>query len=397
MCRQPSSLLPLLYFHSDNDEEDPSQRLLDNIDTYAASGGLADDSNNDEAPLSRNEIKVITGVISLAKKTIADVLIPLDKVDCLSSQQILDHTTIEAIEKVGHSRLPVFFETDRKHIIGFFLVKKLINLNPELSVPLSELPLNKPIVVGQDRSLLDVLRLFQQGHSHIALISAQPSRLDECLRLRQRPPPDCEPLGIVTIEDIFEQMLQSQIYDEDDLEKGRLEGAYDEASTQLRELSMSIRGDNRSYGGGVHRSAMDEPAHIRALLDVSSSALNPVSISNKYANAVTDSRLKETLLDVSSDQSDNNSNRRVSIVGRHSEGSISTSAAEQRKKLLAMNESLAGGVGASSAKITPSILAKYLRSRNAGGGASHSSQGADKGRSIDGVDNATARSKSTKS
>jgi CBS domain containing-hemolysin-like protein len=67
---------------------------------------------------------------------------------------------IDAIDKLGYSRLPVFEEIQCAspeadadeitvpNIIGFFLVKKLINVNPNSNKPLSSFPLKQPLVVG---------------------------------------------------------------------------------------------------------------------------------------------------------------------------------------------------------------------------------------------------------
>ncbi len=101
-----------------------------------------------EDPLSSSEVNVITGVLALAKKSIRDIYLPMEKVNMLSSDQVLNTETIEAIDNVGHSRLPVFNGSDTTHILGFLLVKRLITVNPEKAVPLSTVNLIQPIVVG---------------------------------------------------------------------------------------------------------------------------------------------------------------------------------------------------------------------------------------------------------
>lgn len=49
------------------------------------------------------------------------------------------------------------------------------------------------------------------------------------------PKMDCKPIGILSIEDIFEEMIQSEIYDEEDYHKGHDQ---EHASMHLRDLSM---------------------------------------------------------------------------------------------------------------------------------------------------------------
>lgn len=210
--------------------------------------------------LSEGEASVITGVLGLAKIKIRDACVPLAKVNMLSTEQVFDSVTIDAIDKVGHSRLPVFKGTNRQNIVGFFLVKKLLNINPEKSVPLATLVLNEPIIVSAGDSLLDALNILKSGHSHLALVSERPNELKMSMINQVVPSQDCAPLGIITIEDIFEAMIQSQIYDEEDQAKSLHQA---EASETLREMSM--------------RSSM-RPSDIASVLK-DLGAIDPIDIS----------------------------------------------------------------------------------------------------------------------
>jgi metal transporter CNNM len=209
-------------------------------------GGADEESEEGEEPLTNNEVLVMTGVLGLAKKCIRDVAIPMSKVNMLSSDQVLDSKTIATIEQVGHSRLPVFSGQDTTNILGFFLVKRLISINPEKAIPLASMELKPPLVVGAGQSLLDVLNVFQTGHSHMALVSEQPEELRAAIVMHEPPSSDASPIGILTIEDIFEAMIQSQILDEDDMDKGHIQ---EEASMALREMSLRSSLPSLSMGG----------------------------------------------------------------------------------------------------------------------------------------------------
>lgn len=193
-------------------------------------------SGGEEEPLSVSEVQVITGVLGLAKKSIRDIYVPLTEVNMVSADQILDSKTMEVIEKVGNSRLPVFKGTDIYHILGFLRVKKLLRVPSDRNVAIGSLPLIKPFAVGCDQSLLDVLRLFQLGHSHLALVSEEPGLLQDAIDNGYRPSPHAAAMGIVSIEDIFEEMLQGEIFDEEDV--ARSPADFLSASLHLREMSM---------------------------------------------------------------------------------------------------------------------------------------------------------------
>jgi metal transporter CNNM len=134
------------------------------------------DADADEE-LSNAEMEVISGVLQLAQLRVRDVLIPLNKVDMLSSSQIINREIIEIIDQIGHSRLPVFRSDDEKDIIGFFLVKKLMSVNPDESTLLSKFPLIQPIVIGTNQLLMDVMTIFKNGHTHLAIVSKNPKSL----------------------------------------------------------------------------------------------------------------------------------------------------------------------------------------------------------------------------
>jgi metal transporter CNNM len=122
----------------DNDSEDSSHNPMNNRDSDSV----------EEDPLSHNEVNVITGVLALAKKSIRDIYMGIDKVNMLSSDLVLNMETMEAIDRVGHSRLPVYQGTNNSHIIGFLLVKRLISVNPEQNIPLGDIKLIQPIAIG---------------------------------------------------------------------------------------------------------------------------------------------------------------------------------------------------------------------------------------------------------
>ncbi len=287
----------------------------------STSGG---DGDEDEAPLNDSEVEVITGVLGLAKRTTKDVYIPWDKVNILSSDQILDNVTIEAIDKVGHSRLPVCSGSSRTHIIGYLLVKKLININPDKAIPLMTLPLNDPLIVDVNSSLLNVLKLFQSGHSHLALVSKKPDLLLNYYTKKEAPSIDCAPIGILTLEDIIEAMIQSEIFDEEDIDKSH---NYASASLNLQELSYRTQLH--------HRTAKKEHYDVEnALLD---------SIAN-------DGYEQE---------------KRDKYKGRMSEGSIRydpNGEGDLQKPFITKSKD--DGELRRNVKITPALVTKYVRNRS---------------------------------
>lgn len=75
---------------------------------------------------------------------------------------------------VSASNIPGIEMVKKKKILGTLLVKSCVLLDPEDAVPVSALTLNALPTVPGDEPLLNVLNVFQEGRSHMAIVSPRP-------------------------------------------------------------------------------------------------------------------------------------------------------------------------------------------------------------------------------
>eukprot|EP00743_Colponemidia_sp_Colp-15_P011234 GILK01012499.1.p1 GENE.GILK01012499.1~~GILK01012499.1.p1 ORF type:complete len:221 (-),score=29.12 GILK01012499.1:291-908(-) len=115
----------------------------------------------------------------------------------------------------GHSRVPIYHR-DRNNVKGILLVKRLIVVDPSDNRPVRSLALRKPLVVDAQMSLFDILNEFQKGQSHMAIVVSDVVRYRECLAQGRDALPDLQVLGLLSIEDVIEEILQEEIADETD-------------------------------------------------------------------------------------------------------------------------------------------------------------------------------------
>jgi metal transporter CNNM len=163
------------------------------------------EGGEDGGSLNKDEVNVIKGALSMSEKSVFNIITPLDDIFMLSVDEVLNQETMDRLLSYGHSRVPVY-RNDRTNIIGLVLVKRLINIDALKSTPINDLKLTDVVVVDASASIWSVLNTFQTGKSHMAVVK----KINEN---------EVEPttIGIVTLEDIFEELIQQDIQDETDI------------------------------------------------------------------------------------------------------------------------------------------------------------------------------------
>lgn len=163
------------------------------------------DEENEE-PLSIDEALIIKGALDLKDKTAKDAMVPIDVVFMLETKQPLDLENMNIIIEAGHSRIPVYRDL-KENIVGLLLVKTIITLDPDDSIPIENVmrPHKLLLQFYEDEPLYNILNACQTGRSHMCLVK---KKLDGS---------DYDPVtGIITLEDVIEEILQEEIVDETD-------------------------------------------------------------------------------------------------------------------------------------------------------------------------------------
>ncbi|KIJ37529.1 hypothetical protein M422DRAFT_177870 [Sphaerobolus stellatus SS14] len=129
--------------------------------------------------LKQDTVAIIGHTLDLQEKVVKNAMTPIENVFMLPIDAKLDYATLQKVCESGHSRVPVYEEFEvkvgttkiGKRIVGVLLVKQCVLLDPKDETPLRSLPLNKVPTVPYDESLLAVMDRFQEGRSHMAIVS----------------------------------------------------------------------------------------------------------------------------------------------------------------------------------------------------------------------------------
>lgn len=153
--------------------------------------------NNSE--LDEDEVAIIRGALMLSEKRVRDIMTPIKKVYWLTPDTLVDTAKISEIKMKSWSRIPVLNKA-RTECVGILLMKDLVDIdfgrNP---IRVDELPLHRTPIVGSMTALDTMFRKFISARSHLI-----PIEKDDWI------------VGIVTIEDLFEEILGHEIMDETD-------------------------------------------------------------------------------------------------------------------------------------------------------------------------------------
>eukprot|EP00455_Lapot_gusevi_P032021 TRINITY_DN3489_c0_g1_i3.p1 TRINITY_DN3489_c0_g1~~TRINITY_DN3489_c0_g1_i3.p1 ORF type:complete len:548 (-),score=163.99 TRINITY_DN3489_c0_g1_i3:276-1919(-) len=230
-----------------------------------------------EGPLQKDEVQIISGALELNHKKVKDVMTPFEYVNMLDIDRILDMDSLAEILGMGHSRIPVFAKS-RHNVKGLLLVKRLIVCNPDDTRPVRHFMHRKPIVVPPTIGLYDLLNQFQTGRSHLAIVSEHTREYDWALRTGEDVMGYCRILGIVTLEDVVEELIKEEIEDEVDvglaasnrpleLEQERLEHrkiGVERAKKKIRQFINRIRERRRGRSRGL---STDDPEAVARVAD----------------------------------------------------------------------------------------------------------------------------------
>ena len=162
-----------------------------------------------------DEVMMIEGALQMETTTVKNVMTKWDEVYSISMDSIMDEETVIQVYRHGHSRIPI--NNDNGDICGVLLSRQLIVVNSEESRPLQTIPLLKPHCIDKDMNMVDAVNLLQTGTvGQLAFVCDDVNVAQEALERKSLIPRGAGILGIVTLEDCLEELLQEEIYDEYD-------------------------------------------------------------------------------------------------------------------------------------------------------------------------------------
>ncbi|GMH80356.1 hypothetical protein TrLO_g5518 [Triparma laevis f. longispina] len=179
------------------------------------------------AAVTYDEATIIAGALAITTTTAADAMTKLKNMSCHSTTETLDEDTIADIYRSGFSRIPVYEPNprdseDQSRVKGYMFMKQLVVIDPSVLRSIGSIPLRIPLCVRPDVTLDVLLNMFQRGGAgmkggHLALVCHEPALAQAALEKETYIPKESGLMGMITMEDVIEELLQEEIYDETDV------------------------------------------------------------------------------------------------------------------------------------------------------------------------------------
>lgn len=148
--------------------------------------------------LDEDEVEIMRATLQLSEKRVRDIMAPMSDVFWLQPSTQITAKTIAHIKKLGHSRIPIF-DRDLTHCYGVLLVKEFLGMDFSVSHSIDEFTLHSTKFVGSMTALDTMFRKFIGSATHLIPVER-----------------DDKIIGIVTIEDLIEEIIGHEIEDESD-------------------------------------------------------------------------------------------------------------------------------------------------------------------------------------
>jgi metal transporter CNNM len=163
---------------------------------------IAEHQTDQDSELDDDEIEIMRGALALSEKRVRDIMTNIRHTYWLTLNDYLDGPKIDELKSKGFSRIPIFNE-ELTECHGLMLMKDLVDVDfDDHHYKVRDMKLRPTKLVGSMTALDTMFRKFIAAATHLIPIEK-----------------DDKIIGIVTIEDLIEEIIGHEIEDETDRQK----------------------------------------------------------------------------------------------------------------------------------------------------------------------------------
>jgi CBS domain containing-hemolysin-like protein len=208
--------------------DDAEATLRDQIEDAIDEAEESQGSQPVAGDLSSSERQMLRNLLNFGDQTAGDICVTRGDIIAVPSTISFDDL-VRAFADAGHSRLPVYGES-LDEVIGMIHIKDVFmaSVDPACDRSLDSL-MREPLFVPESMGVIDLLTQMRVGHVHLAIV------VDEFGGTE----------GLVTIEDVVEEIVGDIEDEHDEAEAGMLtlldDGLWEaDARLELEELQSAV-------------------------------------------------------------------------------------------------------------------------------------------------------------
>lgn len=152
-----------------------------------------------ESDVDEDEEKIVKGALTFSDKTAEEVMTPKSVAKMLEASTKIDAALLREVKESGYSRIPVY-EKEVDNVVGVLYFKALLDGNSDNKV-VRDVVKDKVYSVQEDKKLDDVFRAFLSTRNHLFIVHNKFKDV----------------VGVITLEDVLEEIIGNEIMDEDDV------------------------------------------------------------------------------------------------------------------------------------------------------------------------------------
>jgi metal transporter CNNM len=151
-----------------------------------------------ESDIDADEERIIKGALTFSDRQVKDVMTPKRITKMIESSQIIDENLLSNLRGSSFSRIPVY-KNKQDNIIGILYLTQLLG-EKSIGKTVGQVTDKKVFFINENKKLDVTFKAFLDTHYHLFMVKNDAKEM----------------VGIITLEDILEEIIRSEIMDERD-------------------------------------------------------------------------------------------------------------------------------------------------------------------------------------
>ena len=163
---------------------------------------ISEHEDSEHSLIDRDEERIMHGALTFSHKEVWEAMTPWEEVVRFSADALLDDAFRETMTEHNYSRYPVFTGGDER-IIGTLYASDVVVEDEAVSIEHAENAFERKVYRARASEKLDTIlarMLKTRHHQYVVFVEKD------------------TPVGVITLEDIIEEIIQQEIEDEGDAE-----------------------------------------------------------------------------------------------------------------------------------------------------------------------------------